>query len=59
MCGKKVGAEKGEGRECVFEGTHKRRRDRKRRVRKKVREKIWNEGLIVRMRAEGIDEKDE
>ncbi len=26
--------EKGEGRECVFEGTPKRRRDRKRKVRR-------------------------
>ncbi len=32
MCVKEAGAEKGEGRECVFEGTHRRRGDGKRKV---------------------------
>ncbi len=34
MYKKEVGVERGEGRECVFERTHKRRRERKRKVRR-------------------------
>jgi hypothetical protein len=59
MCVKEAGAERGEGREYVFEGSHRRRGgDGKRKVRIK-----WRKGYGTRMercmRAEGIDEKDE